>query len=100
MLYHILRKALSQRNIMSVIDEVSYSRGVLVCVTACKTLVGHVKEGKMISFLNRIADLPPLWLRWVDTGRIVSTRVQQENATLGRSSDIRHHALQIQTDGV
>jgi hypothetical protein len=61
---------------VALLDEVARSESVLVSVTAGEALVGHVEEGKVALLLDDIADLTPLLLGGVNTGRVVSASVQ------------------------
>ena len=85
---------------MALLDEVTGSKGILVSVTAGEALVGHVEEGEVALLLHDIADLAPLVLGGVNTGRVVGTGVQQDDAVVGGGLDVGNQALKVQTDGV
>jgi hypothetical protein len=85
---------------VALLDEVTGSKGILVGVTAGETLVGHVEEGEVALLLHDIADLAPLVLGRVNTGRVVGTGVQQDDAVVGGGLDVGNQTLKVQTDGV
>lgn len=80
---HVLGKGLGEGNQVTVLDELAESIGILVSVSRGETLVGHVEEGKVASILDNLRELIPLSLAGVDTGRVVSAGVQQDDRTLG-----------------
>jgi len=85
---------------VALLDEVTGSKGILVGVTAGEALVGHVEEGEVALLLHDIANLAPLVLGGVNTGRVVGTGVQQDDAVVGGSLDVGNQALKVQTDSV
>lgn len=98
--HHVLGETLAQSNVVALLDEVTGRKGIAVSVTTGKTLVGHVEEGEVVLLLQDIADLAPLLLRGVNTGRVVSASMEQDDA-LGRSGlEILDQTLKVQTDGV
>jgi hypothetical protein len=98
--HHVLGKGLAQSDVVALLDEVTGSKGILVGVTAGKALVGHIEEGEVALLLHDIADLAPLVLGGVNTGRVVGTGVQQDDAVLGGSLDIGKQTVEVQTNGV
>jgi hypothetical protein len=85
---------------VALLDKVTRSKGILVSVTAGKALVGHVEEGEVALLLHDIADLAPLSLGRVNTGRVVSASVEQDDAALWGVLDIGDQTIKVQTDGV
>jgi hypothetical protein len=98
--YHVLGEALAQSNVVTLLDEVSRGERILVRVTTGKTLVGHIEESEMTLLLHDIANLAPLVLGGVDTGGVVSTGVQQNDAVVGSGLDVGDEALKVKTNGV
>lgn len=85
---------------MALLNEVAGSESINVSVTAGEALVGHVEESKVTLLLHDIADLAPLVLGRVNTGGVVSTGVQQDDAAVRSSLDVLDQTLEVQTDGV
>ena len=85
---------------MALLDKVTGRESVLVGVAAGEALVGHVEEGKVTLLLHDVADLAPLVLGGIDTGRVVSTGVQQDDAVLGGGLDVGDQALKVQANGI
>lgn len=98
--HHVLGETLAQSNVVALLDEVARSESILVSVTTGEALVGHVEEGEVALLLHDIADLAPLVLGGVDTGRVVSACVQQDDAVVRGGLDIGDQALKVQTDCV
>lgn len=59
----------------------------------------HVEEREVLLLLDEVAELLPLSLGGINTGRVVCTSVQQDDGTLGRSLDIRLHTLKVESNG-
>lgn len=97
---HILSETLAQSNVVALLHKVTRSESILVSVTAGKTLVGHVEEGKVALLLHDVANLAPLVLSRVNTGRVVSAGVEQDDAILRSSLDVGKQTLEVETDGV
>lgn len=97
---HVLGETLAQGNVVALFHKVARSEGILVSVSAGKALVGHVEEGKVALLLHDVANLAPLVLSRVNTGRIVSAGMEQDNAVLGSGLDVGNQALEVETDGV
>lgn len=85
---------------MALLDKVSHGESILVGVATRKTLVRHIKKGKVALGLDGLADLLPLLLGGVDAGRVVGAGMEQKHAALGGGFDVGQHALEIQTDGL
>ena len=98
--YHVLGEALAQSDVVALLDKVTGRESVLVGVAAGEALVGHVEEGKVTLLLHDVADLAPLVLSGIDTGGVVSTGVQQDDAVVGGGLDVGDQALKVQADGV
>lgn len=97
---HVLSEGLAQRDVVALLDEVAGSKGILVSVTAGKALVGHVEEGEVVLLLHDIANLAPLSLGGVNTGGVVGTGVQEDDALLGGGLDVGDQTLEVKTNGL
>ena len=84
---------------MTLFDEVTQSKGVLVSVTTGETLVGHVEEGVVVALLDDIADGSPLLLGRIDTGGVVCASVEEDDAVLGHALDVLDQAIKVQPNG-
>jgi hypothetical protein len=98
--HHVFSEALSKCDTMAFLDEVSYRKRVLICVSTCKPLVCHIKERIMLLLLDNVADLLPLLLGRVNPGRIMSAGVQQYDRLLGSGFEISDHAIEVQPNCV
>ena len=85
---------------MSFLDEHADRECVFVGVSTGKALVGHVKERVVLLLLHHVADLSPLSFRRVDTGRVVGTSMQQDNAAFRSSFDVGNHTVEVEADSV
>lgn len=83
---------------MAVFDELSDCECILVGVTASKTLVGHVEERVMLPLFHGLANLCPLLLGRVDTGRVMCTSVQQYHTASGCRFDVGEHTFKVEAD--
>lgn len=61
--------------------------GILVQIAASETLVGAVEKGVMTLLQHHICDLIPLFLRRVNTGRIMGAGVKEKNRTVWSSGE-------------
>lgn len=85
---------------MAFLNEMPYGKGILVGISTGEALVCHIKEWIMLLLFYNIADLLPLLLGRIDTGRVVSAGMQQDDRLLRGSSEISNHAFEIETNGV
>lgn len=85
---------------MALVDEMADSEGIRVSVSAGKALVGHVEEGKVTLLLHDGGNLLPLLSGRIDAGGVVSTSVQEEDASLGGGLDVSNHALKVEADSI
>lgn len=85
---------------MALLDKVADGKGVLVDVATGEALVGHVEEGKVLLLLGDLGELHPLLGGGIDTGRVVSAGVQEEDAALGGGLHVGNHALKVEANGV
>jgi hypothetical protein len=97
---HVLGKGLAQSNVVALLNEVADSESILVGVTASKTLVGHVEEGKVLLLLDDIGDLLPLLLGGIYTSRVVGAGVEKEDTAVRGSLDVSNHTLEVETDSL
>lgn len=85
---------------MALLNEVADSEGILVGVTAGKALVSHIEEGEVALLLDDVRDLLPLLLGRVNTGRVVSASVEEEDTAVGGTLDVSNQTLKVKTDGL
>lgn len=97
---HVLGKALGKHHPVTLLDEMSDSKGILVGVSTGKALVCHIEEGVMLLLLDHVTYLSPLLFRRIDASRIVRTSVQQDDRVLGSSLEILDHSIKVETNGV
>ena len=98
--YHVLSERLCKAGTEALLDEMTERKGVLVGIAGSEALVGHVKEGVVVTLLDSLSNLQPLLLGRVNAGGIVSTGVKQHDAVLGHGLDIGDHAIKVKADGV
>lgn len=95
---HVLGKALTEGNLVPLLDKVPHGMRISVGVSAGKALVGHVKERKVILFLDNVGDLLPIVSGRVDTSRVVSAGVEKNNRLIGSRSEVCQHPVQVEPD--
>mmetsp|Transcript_36322 Transcript_36322/g.92813 ORF Transcript_36322/g.92813 Transcript_36322/m.92813 type:complete len:398 (+) Transcript_36322:1012-2205(+) len=93
---HVLCVRLAQSNLVPILQEDLDGLTVLHAVTACKALVRHVKEGKVVLLLHHLAHSGPLLRGGVHAGGVVGAGVQQEHAAAGRCLHVLHHSLKVE----
>lgn len=81
-------------------NEVTDGPGIVFETPGRKALVGCIEEGEERSTLHECGNLLPLISRWVYTRRIVSTRVQEDDATFGSLFESIDHALKVEALGL
>ena len=85
---------------MALAHKMPGGESILVSIAAGEALVGHIEEGKVALLLHHIADLAPLFLGWVDTGRVVGASVEKDDAVLRGGLDVGNQTLEVETNGV
>lgn len=85
---------------MALLNKVSGRKGIGISVSTGKSLVGHVEERKVALLLHDVANLAPLVLGRVDTGRVVSTGMEQDDAVVGGGPEVLDQAVKVKTNGV
>ena len=63
---------------MTILDKLPEGKGVGVWISTGESLVSHIKEDKEIFLLDELGQFSPLIGSWVNTGRVVSTSVQED----------------------
>ena len=96
---HVLGKRLRQDRLVSLGNKVSEGKGIVINVSGSESLVSHVKEGEVSLFLAQVGELLPLLMSRVDSSRVVSTSVQENDRVVGSVPQVLLHALKVQTDG-
>ena len=79
---HVFGVGLSKTNIVAILEELSYGKGISVHIARGKSLIGHVKEGIELTVFDQLRQFFPLLGTRVDSRGIVSTGVQQNDAIL------------------
>lgn len=72
-----LGERLTEDDLVTLLNKVSYGKSVTDNVARCETLVSHVEQGKMLLGFEQIAQLLPLLLRRVDTSRVLGTGMEE-----------------------
>jgi hypothetical protein len=85
---------------VTLLDEVSRGESITVRVTTGKALVGHIEESEVALLFHDIANLAPLVLGGINTGGVVSTGVQQDDAVVGSGLDVSDEALEVKANSV
>lgn len=98
--HHVLGETLAQRNVVTLLHEVTRGERITVRVSTGKALVRHVKECKVALLLHDVANLAPLVLSRVNTGRVVRAGVEHDDAVVGGSLDVCNQTLKVETNGV
>ena len=73
--------------------------GVFVDVITGKTLVSTIEEDKVFFLHAEVEDFLPLSFGWIDSRRILSTGLDQENLLVFHFFQIFEHAFNIDTFG-
>lgn len=96
----VLGKGLSDDELEALFDKVTDSTGIAVQVTRSKTLIGRIKEREVLLGLHELSNLTPLLGSGVNTGGIVSTGVQEDDAAVRGIGEGGLHPLKIQALGL
>ena len=98
--YHVLCEALGKDWLKTFLDEMAESKCILVSISTGKALIGHVEEWEMTTLLDGISNLHPLLLGRVNTSRVVSASMEEDDAALGEVLDVFDQSLEVETNGV
>lgn len=85
---------------MALLNEVTDSESILISVAAGEALVGHIEESEVALVLDNGGDLLPLLGGGINTGGVVSTGVEEEDAALGSSLEVSSQTLEVKTNGL
>mgnify|MGYP005989162607 CR=1 FL=1 len=91
----VLGETLSNNKLETLLDKVANSSSITGEVAGCETLVGAVKEGEVLLLADNRGNLLPLVQRRINTSRVVSTCVQQNNGALRSGLDGALHAIEV-----
>mmetsp|Transcript_15854 Transcript_15854/g.31047 ORF Transcript_15854/g.31047 Transcript_15854/m.31047 type:complete len:263 (+) Transcript_15854:448-1236(+) len=91
----VLGKGLRGHDLVSLGKEVVDCPGILVKVARSKSLVSRVKPADVAFCLDSSADAFPLFLGRVNSGRVVSARVKDEDRTVGGAVDVSDHTFVV-----
>ena len=92
----VLREGLRDTQLEALLDEVSHRPGVAVQVARGETLVCGVEEGEVATLAHDDGELFPLVLGEVDTSRVVSTGVEEDDGAGGGLTDAVQHAVEVE----
>lgn len=76
---HVLRERLSKSDLMTLSNKVAKRESITGDVSRSEALVGHIEEGEELLLLDDVGDGGPLLGGGVDTGRVVSACVEQDD---------------------
>ena len=79
------------------LNEISYSSGILDKVSGGESLVGGVEEWVKLLLFHNLSDLLPLFHSWVNSGGVVCTRVEQDPASLLGLLEVLNHSLEVES---
>ena len=85
---------------MPILDKPSHGKCVFIRISTSEPLVCHIEKREVTGILHGLADLNPLLLRRVDSGRVMGAGVEEDNAALGSRLDVGEHALEVQANGL
>ena len=93
----VLCKGLRYAELETLVDEIADCPSILTQAAGSEALVCTVKEREVCPCSDSLSDLLPLSLRRVDTGWIVCTGMEEDNAAFGGRLDRIEHASKIET---
>lgn len=96
----VLGKGLRHTELEALRDEVADRPGVVFKIARCKALIGAVEKGKMLLGGHQFGELSPLGVGEVDTGGIVGTCMEENDASLGGLLDCGEHTGEIKAFGL
>ena len=80
---------------MTLIDEISEGKGILVNITGGEALIGHVKVREEVLLLDQGGHLLPLLGAGVHAGGVVGAGVQEDDGALRDVSDVLHGSGEV-----
>ena len=93
----ILCEGLSNAELESLLNEVSYSPGILRKITGRKTLVCTIEERGVRLLLQESRQFLPLFLGWIDTSRVVCAGMEEDDAVIRSLRYRLLHSSKIET---
>merc|ERR1719249_440235 len=81
----------------SKLNKISDGPGISVQTSRSETLVGAVKEREQVFPLDKLCDLGPLLLRWVDPCWVVGAGMEDDYRMHGCSFKIFHHSFPVES---
>ena len=96
----VLGEGLGDAQLEALIDEVADGPGVADEITGCETLVGAVEEGEVVTLAHGHGDVLPLFLGGIDTGRIMSAGMEEDDGTRRGSAQGGDHAIEVEALGL
>lgn len=96
----VLGEGLGDAELETLGNKVPHCPGVVLEAPGCEALVGAVEEGKVVLCADGFGELDPLVVGEVDAGRVVSTGMQEDDATRRRLLNGRYHAREVKAFGL
>ena len=96
----VLGEGLGDAQLEALFDEVADGPGVADEITGCEALVGAVEEGEVVALAHGHGDVLPLFLGGVDTGRIMSAGMEEDDGTGRGSAQGGDHAIEVEALGL
>lgn len=96
----VLGEALSDQELEALLDEVADGSSIAREAARSKALVGRVKEGEVLLGPDDLSKLLPLIESRVDSGRVVSAGVEENDGLVRRALDGSLHTLKVQPFGL
>lgn len=96
----VLGKGLGHAKLEALRDEVADRPGVVLKISGRKTLIGAVKKGEVLLSGDQFGELGPLGVGEVNTGGVVGTGVQKDDASFGSLLDGGKHAGEVKAFGL
>lgn len=94
---HNLGEGLSNNHLEALLQEVAETEHVNVHIAGRESLVGSVEERIVLLALAYFGNLHPLFVSWIDTCRIVCTRVQHHDRARIGLFKVSKHACEVET---
>mmetsp|Transcript_50735 Transcript_50735/g.58172 ORF Transcript_50735/g.58172 Transcript_50735/m.58172 type:complete len:275 (-) Transcript_50735:375-1199(-) len=77
----------------------SHGISIVVGITSGESLVSVIEQDKVFLLLDHLSDFVPLFMSGVNTSRIVSTEMQQNNGMLGSFLERSQHTVEVESTG-
>lgn len=92
----VLREGESESHVVAVRDELAEGVGVVGDVSGAIAKIGGIEKNDVVLLLAELAQLVPLLVRGIHSGRVMSAGVEHEAGVIGSLADVVQHALEVQ----